>query len=282
MKLILSFFIILSILLVFPPPLRAHIAGQPPFFKINDKYADYYPVYSTSLSDFTLPQDLAPENYLINEQIQFEIDTKMLPFPPEIIEQITYTWDFGDGTTGEGTINTHTYTQPGSYLLTVNADYGEYSDPNTKPVLQAVLLHILPDSSYKLPQIAIKINDTVITDPLIDTVTFPSGETLQFDVSVTQGTSPIVSYFWDRGDGTSIEEKQFSYNYTLEDPAYIFPFVRVVDKNGFIVDTYAQIENNTDNQTTSSSWLGNNIFLVLIVVNLLLLGGGGYFLFKKR
>ena len=82
------------------PSIYAHIAGQPPFFKMNDKYADYYPVYSTSLSDFTLPQDLAPENYLVNELVQFEIDTKMLPFPPEVIEKIEYTWDFGDGTKG--------------------------------------------------------------------------------------------------------------------------------------------------------------------------------------
>ena len=281
MRLLFTILLILFTLSFVTPQSYAHIAGQPPFFKMNDKYADYYPVYSTSLSDFTLPQDLAPENYLVNEPVQFEIDTKMLPFPPEVIEKIEYTWDFGDGTKGEGTTNTHVYTKPGSYLLTINADYGEYSDPNTKPVLQAVLLHVLPDSSYRLPQLAIKINQAVINDPLIDTLTFPSGETLQFDVSVTQGTTPIASYFWDRGDGTSTGEKQFSYNYTPDDPAYVFPFVRVVDKNGFIVDTYAQIENNTDN-TTSSSWIENNIFLVLIGVNLLLLVGGGFFLFKKR
>jgi PKD repeat protein len=36
-------------------------------------------------------------------------------------DNVTYTWDFGDGTTGTGAITTHTYTVPGSYVATVTA-----------------------------------------------------------------------------------------------------------------------------------------------------------------
>lgn len=281
MKLLFSLFsLVIMLLSLVPPSASAHISGQPPFFLMNDKYADYYPVYSTSLSDFTLPQDIAPEHYLINEPINFTIDTKMLPFPSEIIEQITYSWDFGDGTTGAGTENTHTYTEPGSYLLTINADYGNYSDPNTKPVIQAVLLHVLPDDSYHLPQPIITINETPVEDPLVDTLSFPTEEELNFDVTIRGGSSQVTDYFWDRGDGTSTKEKSFSYAYDREDPAYLFPFVRVTDENGFIVDTYAQIENTTDQP--SSSWIQNNALLLLIGVNALILIGGGYFLLKKK
>lgn len=275
----LFFFLILALAFFLPQPASAHIAGQPPFFLMNDRYADYYPIYSTSLKDFTLPQDIAPENYLVNEPITFEIDTQMLPFPPEVTEQITFSWDFGDGTTGEGTKNTHTYTKIGSYLLTINADYGDYSDPNTKPVIQAVLLHVLPNRDYKLPKAAIVLNQKKVADPLLDTFTVPTGEKISFATSVEQGSTPITSYFWDLGDGTTSDKESLTYTYEADDSAYLFPFLRVTDKNGFFVDTYAQIENATD--APSNSWFRNNSLLLLIGVNLLILVGGGFFLFRK-
>ncbi len=283
MKFFLSLFFV-TISLFFPQPLLAHIAGQPPFFLINEKYADYYPVYSTSLTDFTLPQDIAPDLYLINEPISFEIDTNLLPFPPEVIEQMTFRWDFSDGTTGDGTTNVHTYTKQGSYLLKIYADYGEYSDPNTKPVIQAVLLHVLPDKNYQLPKVAIKINETSIKDPIIDTVSFPPDEPIKFEAIGTETSSRIKSYFWDKGDGTSTTDSEFTITYTSDDPTYIFPFLRVFDENGFIVDSYVQIENGVteDENATGSGWVRENALLILIGVNILLLLGGGYVLFKKK
>lgn len=276
--------LILPILLFSPQVAKAHIAGQPPFFLMNEKYADYYPVYSTSITNFTLPQDMAPENYLIDEPIAFKIDKDMLPFPPEVIEQITFSWDFGDGTTGEGTENSHTYTSPGSYLLKINADYGEYSDPNTKPVIQAVLLHVLPDKGYRLPKVVISVNGTAIEDPIIDTLSFPPNENLDFKASLIGGSSPIKDYYWDRGDGTSTTDPEFSYTYETDAPAYLFPFLRVSDENGFIVDTYVQIENSltAEGTTTNESWIRENALFLLIGFNVVLLSGGGYFLFKKK
>lgn len=267
---------------LFPQNASAHISGQPPFFLMNGKYADFYPIYSTSLSDFTLPQDIGPETYLVNKPISFKIDTKLLPFPPEVIDGITYAWDFGDGEKASGTKNRHTYTKPGSYLLTIKADYGDYQGPNTKQLIQAVLLHVLPSTDYHLPKATIIINDTPITDPLVDTLTLPQGKKVSFRAEITKGSAPVTSYFWDVGDGTSKKEQSFTYTYPKDAPSYVFPFLRVKDTNGFIVDTYVQIENSQDQNKERSSLLEQHPLYLLFGVNAILLIGGGYVLLRKK
>ena len=255
----------------------AHFSGQPPFFLMNGKYADFYPIAVTSLKDFVLPQDIAPETYLINTPISFEIDKKMLPFPDEVIDKTTFSWDFGDGTKGVGLMNTHTYTKIGSFLLTITADYQGYSDTNTKPVIQAVLLHVLPNSSYKLAIPVIKINNKEIKDPQNNPVTIIPKRTVTFDASTSQkGTSATASYFWDRGDGTSNKEPTFSYQYD-SNQAYFFPFVRLTDANGFITDTYIQIE-----QETISDKQFPYIIPLLIGINILIGTVLFFTIFRKR
>ena len=279
--LILIFFFCL-VFFSHPLSASAHIAGQPPFFLINNKYADYYPIYSTSLKNFSIPQDLAPELYLINHPIEFEIDSEMLPFPPQVTSKIKYNWDFGDGNTATGGKNRHTYKKIGSFLLKITADYGSYSDPNTKPLLQEVLLHIIPNENYQLPKPKIVINGKQITNPLSETFSIPSGEKISFAVFVQQGTSPITAYFWDRGDGTKTEKASFNYRYQITDPEYLFPFVRVFDKNGFYVDTYAQIENITEDKSSLHKFLNSSILAIIGINFLFFLFLGLLFLKRKN
>ncbi|AQT58683.1 glycosyl hydrolase [Cellvibrio sp. PSBB023] len=42
-------------------------------------------------------------------------------------DELTYSWDFGDGTTGSGAITNHTYTAEGSYHVTLTVSDGELS-----------------------------------------------------------------------------------------------------------------------------------------------------------
>lgn len=264
-----------------PVQTQAHLAGQPPFFLMNGKYAGFYPVYSTSLDNFPLPQDLAPENYLINTPIVFEIDAKALPFPPDVLSKTSFSWDFGDGEKASGLKNTHTYTKPGSYLLTIHADYGGYSDPNTKPLLQAVLLNVLPNKDYKLPKAKITVNGKTVKDPLNDTLSFPQGTTITLSAAAsTVGSSPITSYLWDSGDGRSSNKKTFPLQYS-SDKAYVFPLVRIKDAKGFISDAYVQIE-NTSEKTTKTNLLFSHPLLLLGGVNLLVVGIIAWFLLRKK
>lgn len=269
----LSLLFLLGLFLLFPPLTSAHLSGQPPFFLVNGKYSGFYPVYVTSLKNFLLSQDSAPDNYLINQPLQFEIDQTMLPFPPDVLGKITYAWDFGDGSKTTGTTATHMYTKMGSYLLTITANYGGYSDPNTKPLLQAILINILPNKDYKLPKAIITANGKIVTDPGNTTLSFSTTNVSLSANSSLAGSAPIVSYFWDLGDGESTQQKKLTHTYSDQNQIYIFPMLRVKDSHGFINDTYVQLEKATLTQKTSQSTSIPWAIPLVILLNFVVIGG---------
>src|SRR4051812_41879426 len=95
---ILTFWTVFSPITAF-----AHTAGQVPYFKVNGVFSNLYPVPTTSLSDFQLPQDDSPDTYLVNQSIDFELDLSRLPIPPEVVKETVFSWDFGDGEKGGNT-----------------------------------------------------------------------------------------------------------------------------------------------------------------------------------
>lgn len=267
-----KFFIIccsLFLICLKPSMTYAHLAGQTPFFLINGVYTGFYPVYVSSLSNFRLPQDIAPENYLVNQSLNFQIDSAMLPFPQSIIDKTTFNWDFGDGNKAEGLSAKHSYTKIGSFFLTITADYHGYNDPNTKPVLQEILLNIVPNRDYKLPQAVIKVNNEIVTDP-----THPveiSKNPVTFDATgSTKGTANIISYFWDIGDGESTNQPTFHHTFTDSKKLYLFPILRVKDANGFISDTFVQLDTSLPQSLEKPSFPP---LVIVGLVNILLIGG---------
>ncbi len=109
-----KFILFTLILFIFAKPVSAHTFGQPPFLKINEQYANLYPVPLTSLYNFDLPQDLAPETYLINQSISFELDKTRLTAPPNIVYKTKFDWYFAHGNHAQGIISQHTFSQIGS------------------------------------------------------------------------------------------------------------------------------------------------------------------------
>src|SRR3989344_4426201 len=97
--------LIFSVCLLLPGLTYAHSIGQPPYFKVNGVFTDYYPVPSTSLEDLELPQDLATGQHLVGENLEFLIDETALPVPKEVVEKTKFLWDFGDGATAQGLKN---------------------------------------------------------------------------------------------------------------------------------------------------------------------------------
>lgn len=221
-------------------PVSAHLFGQPPFFKVNGAYSNLYAVPLTSLSDFNLPQDQSPANYLVNQPINFEFDVSRLPAPADVVKKTQFTWDYGDGSKGEGLKNTHTYTKIGSYFLTVDAFDGTTPQPQ---LLESVLVNVLPDNSYQLPKAVIKVNGQGSSDPLTDIKVFPFDQNIQLDgTASTANSSKVVSYFWDFGDQQSSTDPSPTHFYP-GNQTQIFPVLRVKDANGFIADSYLEIEN---------------------------------------
>ena len=98
----------------------------------------------------------------------------------------SYSWTFGDNTTGTGVTPTHTYTPSGSYtvVLTVTDDLG-----NTSTAANTVVVGNPPQ-----PIAAFQTSIGAATTP-----TFFDGRT-----STTQAGQTIVLYEWNFGDSTAI------------------------------------------------------------------------------
>ncbi len=99
-------------------------------------------------------------------------------------DTITYTWDYGDGTTGSGASSTHVYADNGTYTVTLTAtdNGGAYSTATTSVVVT-------------------NANPVVVS---ITTADGDEGTTLDVSAVATDaGTADILTYTWDYGDGTT-------------------------------------------------------------------------------
>src|SRR5579859_6854604 len=150
--------------------------GTTPFLTINGRYTTLYPVSVSSLpyTQFNVPLYAAPDSYLLNQPLTFVLDSNLMPISRDDLPHAQFTWDFGDGTKAEGLQNTHSYTKIGSYILTVQVENAPHYTPlnfyDPSLPFNAVLINILPDSAYQLPQAVIAINHQGVTDPLLDSL----------------------------------------------------------------------------------------------------------------
>ncbi len=244
-------------LFTLPYPVYAHLIGQPPFLKINGQYANLYPVPLTSLYDFNLPQDLAPENYLVNQPINFELVSERLPAPPNIVAITKFDWDFADGSHGNGLLNTHKFTKIGSFIVNIYADDGTTPKPQ---LLESVLINVLPDKNYALPQAEILVNGRTSKDPLTDIIKADFKDSIALDGSKSTSANKITEFFWDFGDQKSSSGDKQNHRYT-PDLSQIFMLLRVKDNNGFIADNYVEIQNiqAEKNKTASAATSTNTV-----------------------
>lgn len=253
---ILSVFILFTFsFFIFTLEVSSHTIGQPPYFKVNGTFTDYYPVPSSSSEDFKLPQDIAVGTFLINEAIEFEIDVNALPVPAEIVEKTKFTWEFGDGQKGEGLKNTHVYTKQGTYFLDIHADSGEGFPPQ---LLQSTAINVLPSKNYKIPESVIEINGKTVRDPLLDIIDVDFEKEINFSGSKSSGGgSQITEYFWDLGDQSSKTGSEFKYKYN-QNPYTVFPVLRIKTADGFISDSFIQIKDGGSmggfSENSSTNW----------------------------
>ncbi len=121
-------------------PIFAHMPGQPPYFMINNEYSNTYIVPSNSPYANDPPQDLAPKEYTVNQELSLVIDTARFPqATPDQIKETKFSWDFGDGAIASGLQNTHAYAKPGNYILKIMADDGQTPEPQ---LFESVLIPI--------------------------------------------------------------------------------------------------------------------------------------------
>jgi hypothetical protein len=237
----LIFCLTILFIFIFAVAAQAHSVGQPSFFKIDGKYAGYYDVLLTS-PFFDVPQDQAPEDYLVDQDLAFEIDIVPLQVSPAVLKQTTFNWDFGDGTTARGLANTHRYLQPGSYVVKIVASYG-----NDQPqLIESALVQILPYAGYQLPKAVILANGEQESEILL-----PFNKPISLDATRSVASTKNVSCTWDFDDQTSGSQPVLQHQYDQHDEraalqtAYVL--LRVKDGNGFFSDAYVELVNQDAN-----------------------------------
>ncbi len=113
---------------------------------------------------------------------------------------VSYSWDFGDGTTGTGINPSHTYTSINTFTANLTViDSDGLSDATT------IDITVTQPSSGNTPPIA------------ITTATPMNGEApllVEFDASGSSDDDAIASYSWDFGDGTTGMGINPSHTYT--------------------------------------------------------------------
>jgi hypothetical protein len=279
---IITLTVFLFFILFLPGNILAHTLGQPPFFKVNGVLTDFYPVPTSSNPDFKLPQDIAPQVYLINENINFEIDGSLLPMPKEIINKTTFSWDFGDGEKAEGLKNIHSYKKQGSYILEIRAKYNEDIIGDSQ-LIQSMQINIVPSKAYKLPKAILKINGWQSKDPLTDPLNSKFTKEFEFDATSSESESPVSEYIWDFGDGEIGRGKKVTHRYTTN-PYTVFPVLRMGTEDGYISDTFAQIVDDDSYSSVSAakSLPKGNLYIYGYLVLLILgVGASAFIIWKK-
>ncbi len=112
---------------------------------------------------------------------------------------VSYTWDFGDGSTDTGPTPTHTYTQAGKFPITLTVVDDENLDSTCKGTAT--------------------ITDVKGQPPVCDANGPYDGlvnESIQFDGTGSTDDGTIVSYAWDFGDGSSDTGPNPTHTYTQE------------------------------------------------------------------
>lgn len=232
--------LLLLLITIFPKATYAHTVGQPPFFKINNVYADLYSVPTTSIADLVLPQDNAPDKYLVNNPIDFALDMTRIGASPEQINRTKFSWDFGDGTTGLGLQLQHSYHQIGSYVLSITADDGTTPQPQ---MIESAIVNIMPNSLATLPKVAMLVNDQKHSDSLNNVVYADLSQPVRFSADSTDIKNGISTITWDFGDTKSSHDLTTSHQFD-SNLHQVNVVLRIKDKNNYINDYYIDLENH--------------------------------------
>ncbi len=133
-------------------------------------------------------------------------------------EIIGYTWDFGDGSGGEGMIVTHAYAQPGYYkvTLTVNDDAGVANSSDSD-------------------QMEVFVNDPPVPEAGADVVV-AIDEIVPYNAGQSKDSDgKLINYKWDFGDGKSADGANVEHAYSA--PGKYTVTLTVKDNSGTKNDT---------------------------------------------
>jgi gliding motility-associated-like protein len=158
----------------------------------------------TPVAQFTLPPACGLTNTFTNQ-------SSILP-PGQIV---THQWSFGDGNSSGATSPTNSYTNPGTYnvsLITV-------SDQGCRDTLvRSFTTYAIPVAAFTAPQTCFGLPLTVTDQTTIQ-------------------NSNLIAWNWNMGDGTVLGQQNFNYNYASHGT---YPITLIVTGEGGCTDTLTQ------------------------------------------
>ncbi|MFA4991333.1 MAG: PKD domain-containing protein [Candidatus Omnitrophota bacterium] len=111
-------------------------------------------------------------------------------------DALTYTWDFGDGETGEGKVITHVYKKGGRYIAKLTVTDNTDTNCNKASAVKAITVNRAP--------IAKAGSD--INTCLTEEINFDASGSLDSD-------GDALAYTWDFGDGEKASGKKVAHKY---------------------------------------------------------------------
>jgi len=157
-----------------------------------------------------------PNRPLIGENVTF--DAAGSYDPDGIIT--SYLWDFGDGTQGSSAIVTHAYNSNGNFTITLTViDYEGLFDLERK----SIVVQGIPQASFTYLPAAPRADQVVAFNASLSR---PIGGT-------------ILSYHWDFGDGTTVNESSSVVEHSFSLPQVYTVTLNVTDTEG-LWDTESQ------------------------------------------
>ena len=145
---------------------------------------------------------------------------------------VSYSWDFADGTTGTNVNETHLYTVPGVYIVTLTVEDNEgLTDSETVEILV-----LDPNNTAPIAQIA------------ASSIFAQAPATIEFSSSASSDDKGIISYAWDFGDGGTSSLTNPSHEYTF---GGIFEVTLTVTDLEGLTDSETILIEITDNTTSS-------------------------------
>ncbi len=176
----------------------------------------------------------------VNHSIQFIGNNS---YDKEDGKNITYYWDFGDGTNSNQTNPSHIYTQAGNYTvtLTVTDNTGE-NNITTKTIEVKDNLKPIPVITHDKPKITLRQNNIDVFKA-----------TTQFTNNSYDPDGTIIKYYWQFGDGTTSTEATPTHTYTATGTFTVK--LTITDDNGATNTTTTTIKIQYDPPKTTHKTL---------------------------
>jgi PKD repeat protein len=139
------------------------------------------------------------------------------PFTVEFTDTSTnsptsWSWDFGDDETSAEQNPSHTYTNPGTYSVSLTAE-------NSAGINQSLQSDYLTVSTAPVAEVTMTTTATPTPEPTFPTLSFsgtPTSGTAPLTVQFTLSTSGApTSWSWDFGDGGTSTERDPTYTYVI-------------------------------------------------------------------